>query len=490
MVDEQDVEADTDLQNDESIADEPEEESPLFDESTPPRDRKLQTNPFDFIVSSINSQIEDGSIVLQDEFQRRRVWNDVKASRLIESLILNVPIPVCYFAEIEDGAYAVVDGQQRLTSIYRYLDNQFSLRGLKVRPDLNRKRFHQLPPADQRLIRARTIRCIVILKESHPDIRFDVFERLNTATVSLNRQELRNSTYRGNLNKLIVELCKNETFLRIRNAETPDKRMRDAELILRFLAFHFGGSEFRSGFTRHLDKYLDSGRKFDEATIASHREAFDETILKAYSVFADDAFRRVDADGTPENQINSAVFDAIMLTFARLDRAVLVTDIIEAVDAGAQTPASIPEAIRVRQVLGDAARWTNADQARRWQMMRQCAASPLFADDTAHTPGVLDAGLHTEGFANPGTGAIKDLFKTVGLIDCWSAFHEIEPQHAFKNEIDAIVARRNQIAHGDMNAAVTDIDVITYSNNFRRTAAVFEQLAQRHVAQHVPDFAW
>jgi len=323
MSDEQDIEAETELKNDESIGDEAEEETPLFDETTPLRDRKLQTNPFDFVVSSITLQIGDGSIVLQDQFQRRRVWNDVKSSRLIESLVLNVPIPVCYFAEIDDGAYAVVDGQQRLTSIYRFLDNQFALRGLRVRPDLNRKRFHQLPPADQRIIKARTIRCIVILKESHPDIRFDVFERLNTATVSLNRQELRNSTYRGTLNDLIIKLCDNPTLLKIRKAETPDKRMRDAELILRFLAFHFGGAAFRSGFTRHLDKYLDAGRKLSEISISEHRRAFEDTIKKAFDVFGDEAFRRVDPQGVPESQINSAVFDALMLTFAQIDESVL-----------------------------------------------------------------------------------------------------------------------------------------------------------------------
>ena len=323
MPDDQNAEAETELQVDRSIADEPEEETPLFDDATPARDRKLQTNPFDFIVSSINSQIEDESIVLQDQFQRRRVWNDVKSSRLIESLILNVPIPVCYFAEIEEGAYAVVDGQQRLTCIYRFIDNQFALRGLRVRPDLNRKRFHQLPPADQRLIKSRTIRCIVILRESHPDIRFDVFERLNTATVSLNRQELRNSTYRGVLNDLVIELCGDATFLAIRKAETPDKRMRDAELILRFFAFHFGADTFRSGFTRHLDRYLESGRKIGAPTVAKHRSIFSDTIRKAFDVFGDDAFRRVDASGTAETQINSAVFDAIMLTFARIDGPVL-----------------------------------------------------------------------------------------------------------------------------------------------------------------------
>jgi hypothetical protein len=99
--------------------------------------------------------------------------------------------------------------------------------------------------------------------------------------------------------------------------------MRDAELILRFLAFHFGGETFRSGFTRHLDNYLDQGRTFDPLTIEAHREAFVGTMRKAFGVFGEEAFRRVDAEGTPENQINSAIFDAIMLTFARIDAGVL-----------------------------------------------------------------------------------------------------------------------------------------------------------------------
>lgn len=321
MIEPEDIEEATDLDNDQSIQTDVEEDEPLFDDSTPLRERKLQTNPFDFIVSSISSQIDDESIVLQDKYQRRRVWNDIKGARLIESLVLNVPIPVCYFAEIDDGAYAVVDGQQRLTAIYRFINNQFPLRGLKVRPDLNRKRFHELPPADQRVIKSRTIRCIVILKESHPDIRFDVFERLNTATVSLNRQELRNSNYRGSLNTLIIDLCDNAELLSIRNSRTPDKRMKDAELILRFFAFHFGGHLYKNRFTSHLDNYLDIGKSFSAAEIEKHKNVFEQTIRLVHDIFGAAAFRRASEGGGFESQINSAIFDAIMLSMARLDPA-------------------------------------------------------------------------------------------------------------------------------------------------------------------------
>src|SRR5579864_754506 len=110
----------------------------------PPKDRKLITNPYDFIVQSLNDQIKSETLILADKFQRRRVWDDVKASRLIESLLLNVPIPVCYFAELSDGKYSVIDGQQRLSAISRFLNNEYTLRGLRIRPELNRLRFNEL----------------------------------------------------------------------------------------------------------------------------------------------------------------------------------------------------------------------------------------------------------------------------------------------------------------------------------------------------------
>jgi hypothetical protein len=149
----------------EAFENEPEgERAPLVE--IPPADRKLITHPYDFIVKSLKVQIDDTSLVLADKFQRRRVWDDAKASRLIESLTLNVPIPVCYFAELENGKYSVIDGQQRLTAIYRFLNNEYALRGLRVRPELNKKRFFELEGTDQRLINSRALRCIVILMTS------------------------------------------------------------------------------------------------------------------------------------------------------------------------------------------------------------------------------------------------------------------------------------------------------------------------------------
>jgi uncharacterized protein with ParB-like and HNH nuclease domain len=286
-----------------------------------PKDRKLITHPYDFIIRSLADQIEDETLILADKFQRRRVWDDTKASRLIESLLLNVPIPVCYFAELEEGAYSVIDGQQRLTAIYRFLKNDFALRGLKVRPELNRKRYNQLDVSDKRLITSRTLRCIVILKESHPDIRFDVFEKLNTNSVKLNAQELRNSMFRGPFNDLLRELSEYKVFQHTRNVNDIDKRMHDCELILRFYAFHFRPSEYKGLLAPFLDDYLRKGKSFDRTQIEQHRTLFKRVINDVYSVFKHQAFRRYSQ--VWEKFVNRAIYDVIMLSFAQIDSNII-----------------------------------------------------------------------------------------------------------------------------------------------------------------------
>jgi uncharacterized protein with ParB-like and HNH nuclease domain len=284
------------------------------------KDRKLVTHPYDFIIRSLKDQVDDTTLVLADKFQRRRVWDDARASRLIESLLLNVPIPVCYFAELDDGSYSVIDGQQRLTAIYRYITNEFSLRSLKIRGDLNGKRFHQLGVSDQRLINSRSIRCIVILKESDPDIRFDVFDRLNSNSVRLNPQELRNSLYRGRLNDLIRDLSDDEVFKKVRGVNEVDKRMQDCEMILRFFAFHFEPEQYRGFLSRFLDKYLEKGQKFDGRILDRHKRLFERVIQDVDYVFGEHSFRRYDdQSGEWEKIINKPIYDVIMLYFANLE---------------------------------------------------------------------------------------------------------------------------------------------------------------------------
>ena len=144
--------------------------------SVPPEQRKLHTDTYDFTVDTMAEKVADGSIFVPD-FQRRYVWNDAQASRLIESLIIQCPIPVIYLNQEADERLSVIDGNQRLTSVSRFLSNQFPLKGLTAYPELEGCRAHELDPRIQRHVRNRTLRCIVILKDTHPQVKFDVFER-------------------------------------------------------------------------------------------------------------------------------------------------------------------------------------------------------------------------------------------------------------------------------------------------------------------------
>lgn len=295
------------------------DENPLL---ISPKDRRLITQPYDLIIQTIVDQIRGDSLIVRPPYQRGYVWDDVRASRLIESLLMNIPIPPCYFAEEEDGTNSVIDGQQRLLSIFRYLNNDFPLRGLTTLTEFNTKSFNDLKEREQRLVKGRSIRCIVITRESHPEIRFEVFYRLNTGSVQLTDQEIRNAIYRGDFNDLVKSLAEQPRWLNALNKQRPDKRMRDDELVLRFFAVYDHFRDYQAPLRTFLNQYMNSktivtNRRLPLGERKRLQEAFERTVDKVQMVFDDHAFR-IYNNGVWERQVNRALFDAIMLVFSRL----------------------------------------------------------------------------------------------------------------------------------------------------------------------------
>jgi hypothetical protein len=143
-------------------------------------EREVHTTPADPDVETLLKRIEDKHLILRPDFQRTSVWDTTKKSRLLESLLLNLPIPPCFLAEDEDGTRVVVDGQQRLNSIDDFYHGRYALSGLQVLKDLNGKKWAELPPRLDRKILQRVIRTLVISHHSNPGIRFEIFERLNS----------------------------------------------------------------------------------------------------------------------------------------------------------------------------------------------------------------------------------------------------------------------------------------------------------------------
>lgn len=296
--------------------------------------RKIIWQAKDFSIREFLSMREDGDLDLQPEYQRKFVMDNKLASRLIESILMDVPIPVIYLAEELDGTYSVIDGQQRLTAFISFLTGQFPdgkdflLSGLKVLSELNRLKFKDLDRDLQNKIKTTTIHTIIIKKESHEDIKFEIFERLNTGSIKLNEDEIRNTIYRGNYTKLLAELENDDTFHSIVKKDNYKKRMQYRGMILRFFAL----SEktyinYKPSMKQFCNRELRDNRYTSEEKQKEYIERFKKSIDLVKTVFGDKAFRRFrTGDDTDVNgdwvssRINMALFDIQMCGFVNYDK--------------------------------------------------------------------------------------------------------------------------------------------------------------------------
>lgn len=292
--------------------------------SIPPEQRRLQTETLDFSISTILDSLEKGHIFIP-EFQRRYVWSTTQASRLIESLIIQCPIPVIYLNQEKDEKLSVIDGNQRIISLQRFIKNQFLLKGLTTYPELEGLRFFELDSRFQRHILNRTLRCIVITKDTHPQIKFDVFERLNSGAVRLTPQELRHGIYNGSFMKLIAELGKNKTWKSLINPGA-EKRMKTEELIIRFFSFHFYMNNYKQPLAGFLNEFAELNREISEIKKSELTELFDNSVDNLVNLYGDLAFKVFDKDFKPINNFNAALFDAEMLSLSHLKKEIKITE--------------------------------------------------------------------------------------------------------------------------------------------------------------------
>lgn len=282
----------------------------------PPNQRKLHTETYDFSISTIYEHLKSGHIYVP-RFQRSYVWNRGQASRLIESLVIQCPIPVLYFDQSLDSKFSVIDGNQRLTSIRLFLDDEFSLRGLTAYPELDGTYFSDLDPRIQRHIHNRTLRCISILPDTHPQIKFDVFERLNTGSVQLTPQELRHGIYHGRLIDTVELLSKNSTWKRLTRIKQ-DKRMKRSELVLRFLAMANDLHNYSKPLSGFLNQFAEKNRGVSDSVLRTWEADFLFAVEVLDTLYGDHAFRPFDENFNAQNAINAALFDAQMVAIHRL----------------------------------------------------------------------------------------------------------------------------------------------------------------------------
>lgn len=306
-------------QDQESLADAlfpPDEED--FEEailSIPPEKRVLRTEQYDFSVDSLISMMLRGTVSIP-EFQRRYVWSERQASRLVESLIIQCPIPVIYLNQERDERFSVIDGNQRLNSLQRFIEDRFALSGLTSYPELSGLKYSQLDERFQRHIVNRVLRCTVILKETHPQVKFDVFERLNSGAVMLTRQELRHGLYHGALLKAATASAE-ELRLSRHFGRRKDKRMKAEELVIRFWALNKGLEKYEKPLAGFLSDYTEANRNPGEEELQGLRVEIQETHKMVEDLFGHHCFS-FSKNGKP--RFNAAVFDAQMISCAKLSK--------------------------------------------------------------------------------------------------------------------------------------------------------------------------
>ena len=289
--------------------------------------RKLASRNWEPSIREIATLESEKELVFNPKWQREYVWDRKKLSRLVESVLLNIPIPVIYLNEDLEGNYTIIDGQQRLTALVSFYRGEKKLIGLAVMKELNGKAFKDLETPFRKKFQSQPISCIVLESSSHPDIKFEVFERLNTGSVKLNEDELRNVTFRGGYLDMVTEFTKNTTFQKLVKNTAYVQRMKDRGIIIRFLSFYnCGYANYKPSIKQFVNRELESLQNLNEAKKKEFEKQFKQAVELSYSTFGENSFRRfisgraTQTEGKWVREMNMALYDIILWGFTRYSK--------------------------------------------------------------------------------------------------------------------------------------------------------------------------
>lgn len=292
------------------------------------KQREILTSVVDYNLSTLADLVEDRNIDANPAYQRRDRWDTVRSSRLIESFLMNVPVPPVFLNEDEFGQYSIIDGKQRLTAITNFMKGRLRLEGLNVFSDVNGMTINDLPAGLRSIMKTRpTLRAVIILPQSDQDIKFEVFQRLNTGGVRLNAQEIRNSAFTGPLNDLVLELSGDKDFHAMLGIKRKDssaiyQEMRDAEFVLRYFTFRTNWKTFTHGMKRNMDAFMASNRAMTDPQLGALKKDFKRTLKAVRTAFGENCFRRwVPEKAVWRKQVLASIFDAQMFACCRNDPA-------------------------------------------------------------------------------------------------------------------------------------------------------------------------
>lgn len=274
-------------------------------------------------VFDVVRRMEKGQYILDPDFQREFVWDIDKQSKLIESAIMRIPLPVFYLAEQEDGKIIVVDGLQRLTTFHRFVEGKFALRGLKGSSEsFNGAQFENLAPKFQTRIEDTNLTLYLIDSKVPEQARLDIFDRVNSG-VPLSRQQMRNCLYVGNATRWLREQARSGGFIKATGGSLNAKTMRDREAINRFCAFHLMGVEGYSKVRGDMDEFLAKALRlmnlYAPEKLERLTEQFQLSMRNNYHIFGQHSFRKHTAPEQSRNVVNIALFDVFSVIMASRD---------------------------------------------------------------------------------------------------------------------------------------------------------------------------
>ena len=271
-------------------------------------------------IGGVLQRINDGRFVMNPDFQRDFVWDENKQSKLIESIIMRIPLPVLYLAEDEEGRMVVVDGLQRLSTFKRFVDNELKLK-LPDRPSLHGKRFRDLPPKLQNRFEDCNLVLYVIHEKVPEQAKLDIFDRVNSG-VPLTRQQMRNSLYTGVATRFLRTEANTDLFLKATGRSLKTSTMRDREFVNRFCAFQVLDLESY----RDMDEFLANGlvkMNTEPAILERLSLQFRTALSNNLQLFGKHAFRKHIRDQDSRSVLNASLWDVMSTGLSRYDEPVV-----------------------------------------------------------------------------------------------------------------------------------------------------------------------
>lgn len=280
-------------------------------------------------VDLLLSRIRSGSIDLEPDFQRRRgIWTDERQSRLIESLLLRIPLPTLYAAEDQDERWAIVDGIQRLTAILRFIEPEsmgtppLRLRGLEyLGKQYDGALFSDLPGRLKTRLRETELVLHLIRQGTPEEVKYNIFARINTGGMPLSAQELRHALIAGPIRARLQRLAESTQFRSATAGSIRDERMADREMVLRFIAFwlHPASKYASQDFDQFLRRAMHVSNMLPDSAWDQIEQEFYEAMDVSRGIFGSYAFRKMYGVGGDRSPINKALFEAVSVSLARFD---------------------------------------------------------------------------------------------------------------------------------------------------------------------------